>query len=504
MSLGAHRHTAAEKRIGQLLRGKWLLLRVIGLGGMGAVYEARHKNGKRVAVKMLHAHLAADPRVLRRFVREGYVANSLSHPSVVSIDDNDVDEEGNAFLVMELLFGESLEERRLRAGGSLRPSEVVPLFALLLDVLVLAGDQGIVHRDLKPENLFLHEDGTLRVVDFGLARAREVGASNLGAMTTSGELMGTPAFMAPEQAIGRWDLVDPRTDVWAAGATMFTVLAGRPVHDGGNIAQIIVSAATRTAPPLATLVPDVHPLLARVVDRALAFSKAERPDAREVLRDLVEAARALSIPLPPLPDRPAPASPPLSSLRPEMELDLDGDRDPPSATDASLPGRRSSSVASAPVAGRVSSAAAFAPTLASEPPPAPPSAQPSRGASSSGVAAHSRLPPARPGSAPVMILPVAILATLAGAAATAFLLRPVPPAREDARAIAVGRDLAPSTSASTPASSSAPSPVGPLPGNAAASASTAPVAKTAADASARKRIHVATDLDSELLLEKRK
>lgn len=413
-----HLHAQAEKKLGTLLRGKWRLERVLGVGGMGAVYEARHKNGKRVAVKILHAHLAAEPRVLKRFVREGYVANALQHPSVVSIDDNDIDEEGNAFLVMELLQGESLDERRQRAGGKLSQAEVLPLFAMLFDVLVVAGDRGIVHRDLKPENLFLHEDGSLRVVDFGLARAREVGLSVAGSLTNPDELLGTPAFMAPEQAIGRWDLVDARTDVWAASATLFTVLAGRPVHDGGSVPVLLVSAATKKAPPLASVAPEVHPLVAKLVDRGLTFSKAERPDARAVLADLVEAARALSVPLPDLPLRPAPSTPPPSTS-------VDDDDDPPLRSSL----RRQ--VSSAPPSTlhtaklrRSTGAEAYSPTLASTPPP-----DVRATSTATGLTAARGSSPSLQGSVPAVVVPVAIAATLIGAGVAALFLRPSPPAQ---------------------------------------------------------------------------
>jgi serine/threonine-protein kinase len=500
VSFESHLHAQAERKIGTLLRGKWRLERVLGVGGMGAVYEARHKNGKRVAVKMLHAHLAAEPRVLKRFVREGYVANALAHPSVVSIDDNDIDEHGNAFLVMELLRGESLEDRRLRAGGKLEASEVLPLFAMLLDVLVVASDQGIVHRDLKPENLFLHEDGSLRVVDFGLARAREVGLSAAGSMTNPDELLGTPAFMAPEQAIGRWDLVDPRTDVWAAGATMFTVLAGRAVHEGGSVPTLLVSAATKKAPPLASLVPTIHPAVARMVDRALTFSKADRPDARAVLADLIAAARALAIPLPDLPNRPPPASPPPSTPR-------DDDDDPVlGAAHGSLRRPAPSAAPPSDAARRTPTshdAMAYSPTLASVPPDGPTS----RG---TGVptTSSSQQPPSRRGaSTPAIVVPVALLATVAGAGVAVLFLRSAPPASPARPAPTMAAES--SASAVVPVS---PAPLGSLAPNGSASASASrtadvPASPSAAASSHKKRSKAGIDDQPETdssLLERRK
>src|SRR5262245_13793598 len=119
----------AESQIGRTLRGKWTLLRVIGMGGMAVVYEGVHRNGKHVAVKVLHPNRAADPRVRQRFLREGYAANRVGHPLVVTVDDDDVEEDGTTFLVMELLEGESLEARRRKLGGRLPPAEAIDLGA---------------------------------------------------------------------------------------------------------------------------------------------------------------------------------------------------------------------------------------------------------------------------------------------------------------------------------------------------------------------------------------
>ena len=309
----------ARARLGRVLAGKWRLDEVLGVGGMADVYAATHRNQKRVAIKMLHAHVAADRRTRARFLREGYLANSVEHPCVVTVDDDGEDEDGAAFLVMELLRGETVEDRRRAAGGKLAPDEVIRLATQLLDVLVVAHDRGIVHRDLKPENLFIVSGGSLKVLDFGLARLREPDGSH-GSLTQPEAVLGTPTFMAPEQAIGRWDLVDGRTDLWAVGATMARLLTGRHVHEGETVQQLLVLAATAHAKPLADGT-DVPAPLARVVDRALAFSRLDRhEDARAMLAALREAARALDVDLPEMPERPSPPRAPPS----------------PSSSDASL------------------------------------------------------------------------------------------------------------------------------------------------------------------------
>jgi len=147
-----------------------------------------------------------------------------------------------------------------------------------------------VHRDLKPENLFLTSEGRLKVLDFGIARLREQSRAT-GAGTRAGSVLGTPAFMAPEQALGRWNEVDQRTDIWAVGATAFTLLSGRFVHEAQTIQEQLVLSATRSAPPLRSVAPGVPEALAGVVDRALAFDRAHRfPDARLMRGALRQAA----------------------------------------------------------------------------------------------------------------------------------------------------------------------------------------------------------------------
>ena len=225
----------------------------------------------------------------RRFLSEGYAANAVKHPGVVSVLDDDVSEDGSAFLVMELLEGETLEARASRSG-CLPPSEVLPIAASLLEILGAAHAVGVVHRDIKPENVFLTLQGETKILDFGIARVRELSAGN--GRTQDGSAMGTPAFMPPEQARGRWDEVDHRTDLWAVGATMFTLLAGRPVHDGATVNEVLLSAMTNAAPLLSTVCPGVSASVAEAVDRALAFDKSDRwPDAATMLGAVRHAAR---------------------------------------------------------------------------------------------------------------------------------------------------------------------------------------------------------------------
>jgi serine/threonine-protein kinase len=280
----------ARQRVGSTLKDKWKLDALLGVGGMAAVYRATHRNRKTAAIKMLHAEYSANPEMRARFLREGYLANSVGHPAVVSVHDDDIAEDGSAFLVMDLLEGESVDERSQRKGGCLPLSEVLSVADQLLEVLVVAHEKDIVHRDIKPDNLFLTNDGTLRVLDFGIARVRELGSPS--STTQEGSLLGTPSFMAPEQARGRWSDVDSRTDLWAVAATMFYLLSGRPVHDAETPNEVIALAITQRPPQVATLLPELPACVAKVIDRGLSYEKEARfQDARE-MREAVWKAHA--------------------------------------------------------------------------------------------------------------------------------------------------------------------------------------------------------------------
>ncbi len=200
----------ARARVGSVVDDKWTIERLLGIGGMAAVYEARHRNGARAAVKVLHPHLSRHDDVRERFLREGYAANRVEHPGAVKVLDDDLISEGpdagTAYLVMELLEGVSLQER-IEQGTPVSELEFLRIAGSVLDVLVAAHGHGVVHRDLKPENLFLVRrskdddavDGPaiVKVLDFGLARLLQ-GKT----ITTYGLALGTPSFMSPEQPTG--------------------------------------------------------------------------------------------------------------------------------------------------------------------------------------------------------------------------------------------------------------------------------------------------------------
>jgi serine/threonine protein kinase len=282
------RVVGARARVGSVLNGKYRLDRVVGVGGMAAVYAATHlRNASRVAVKLLHPEMAADANVRARFLREGYAANSVEHPGTVRILDDDSTEDGAVFLVMELLEGETLDHRWERNGHRLGDREVARMIYKVLDILATAHDKGIIHRDIKPENLFLTRAGTVKLLDFGIARLIEAPVT----ATRPGGIVGTPAFMAPEQVLGK--VVDPQSDLYGVGATAFALLSKRYVHEADNAGEMMVIVGSRPARSLALVCPELPGALAAVFDRALRFEKSERwADARSMKSALGAAYRA--------------------------------------------------------------------------------------------------------------------------------------------------------------------------------------------------------------------
>lgn len=265
---------AARARVGQVLHDRWRLLRLLGVGGMGAVYEATGTSGERVAIKILHADLAALADARERFRREGYAASRLEHPGAVRVLEERSGDDELVYLVMELLEGDTVERRRLRLGGKFPLEEALIIADRTLDVLAAAHSKAIIHRDIKPENLFITAEGALKVLDFGIARLREGPQSQHA--TRTGSAMGTPAFMPPEQALGQWDRVSERTDVWAVGATLFKLLSGRDPHEAPTVNQLLLAIMTKPVVPLASVSPKTPSKIAKVVDKALAFDPKKR------------------------------------------------------------------------------------------------------------------------------------------------------------------------------------------------------------------------------------
>jgi serine/threonine protein kinase len=279
--------TLAAARVGTTLCHKWTLEKLLGVGGMAAVYVASHKIGRREAIKILHREVAQQPDMLARFEQEAHAVNRFQHPGAVEIRDIDVAEDGSPFLVMELLAGESLGER-VRRLGDLPLDEILRLTDDLLDVLAAAHARGIIHRDIKLDNLFVQTDGRLKVLDFGIARIRD--GVPLKMRTRAGATLGTAPYMPPEQIKGLE--IDARADLFAVGATMFRLIAKRRIHEAKTETEMLLKMASLPAPPLLSVAPETPPGVGQVVDRALRFDREQRyPDALTMQSD-VRAVRA--------------------------------------------------------------------------------------------------------------------------------------------------------------------------------------------------------------------
>ncbi|WP_437791022.1 serine/threonine protein kinase [Sorangium sp. So ce693] len=283
-------------RIGTVLRGKWRIDSLIGVGGMAAVYEATHRIGRRCAIKILHPEIAVSKELRARFEQEALAVNQLGHPAAVNVLDIDTSEDGSPFLVMELLDGESLGKRAHGSGG-IEERELLRVVSTVLEVLEVAHGLGIVHRDIKPDNLFLTSSGGVKVLDFGIARMQQ-GGSNVH--TRTGAMLGTIPYMSPEQLTG--GQIDGRADVFAVGATMFRILAKRRVHEGSMESELLIKMATQPAPALRTVAPSVSPEVCAIVDRALAFDPSRRyPTARAMREDIERVLGANATPHAPAP-----------------------------------------------------------------------------------------------------------------------------------------------------------------------------------------------------------
>lgn len=282
---------AVRARVGRAVcGGRYSIEDVLGVGGMAAVYAGTHRNGRKVAIKFLHPELSRRADIRKRFIREGQAANAVEHAGVVAVIDDDVAEDGSAFLVMERLEGKSLEQLWQNLDRRLPARAVLAIGREICDVLAVAHRAGIYHRDLKPENLFLTNDGKLKVLDFGLAHLRDAARPK---ETHTGMVFGTPAFMPPEQASGETSKIDARTDLWAVGATLFTLLSGELVHRGETAQHFVMLAAMEPARSLALVMPHAHPALVDIVDRALCREKDARWQTATDMRDAIVSAMDL-------------------------------------------------------------------------------------------------------------------------------------------------------------------------------------------------------------------
>lgn len=284
----ADRRARAEARVGQTLDGRWELEGLCGLGGMACVYRARGPAGGTAAIKLLDEREPGDEQQRERFFREARLMSRVDHPGAVHLVETGVTEAGRPFYAMELLEGWEISRLLKRRRGPFPIATALKLACHTLDVLESYHRAGVLHLDIKPGNLFMARRGRIKLIDFGLARERTSGVR--GVEWGPGERAGTPAYMAPEQAVADDALIGPETDVFAVGATLFEMLTGSPIREVGEGDDGFVLAARGSTPMVGELAPELPEPVRAVVDRALARKPADRWASAAAMRDAVDAA----------------------------------------------------------------------------------------------------------------------------------------------------------------------------------------------------------------------
>jgi eukaryotic-like serine/threonine-protein kinase len=273
--------------------GDYKLVAELGRGSMGVVYLAENgRTARRVAIKVLMPQLSQNAEALRRFANESRATSRIRHPGIVEILEFQPGDSGRAYIVMELLEGETLGER-LRRVGTFGWPDACAIAAQVADALAAAHDQGIVHRDLKPENVFLVADATaggtvpaVKVLDFGIARLVET--ESAARLTMRGTLLGTPEYISPEQAAGS-DEVDHRADIYALGCILVEMLSGRPPYVFTGIQELLIAHRYRRIPALSAQIAALPSWLGDLLGRMVSKEPADRPSS---MREIGQALRA--------------------------------------------------------------------------------------------------------------------------------------------------------------------------------------------------------------------
>ncbi|MEU9018888.1 Stk1 family PASTA domain-containing Ser/Thr kinase [Actinomadura sp. NPDC048394] len=273
--------SVADPLVGQVLDGRYRIESRIARGGMATVYVARDiRLDRTIAIKVMHAGLASDEDFVARFIGEAKAAAALSHPNVVAVYDQRSDGE-HVFLVMEYVPGRTLRDA-LTELGRLGPRSALEIMQPVLAALGAAHRAGLVHRDVKPENVLICEDGTIKVADFGLARAESASK-----MTKTGMIIGTVGYLAPEQVLQ--GTADVRSDVYAAGIMLFELLTGHLPHQADTPLAVAYKHVNEVVPPPSSVVPGIPRRVDELVTDATSHDPARRPeDANQYLAEVAE------------------------------------------------------------------------------------------------------------------------------------------------------------------------------------------------------------------------
>jgi serine/threonine protein kinase/Tfp pilus assembly protein PilF len=278
-----------QDMVGKVIDGKYEVLDLIGAGGMSAVFKAFHMDMDRiVAIKFVQGDGQADAETMRRFKREARAASLLNHPNVITVYDYGTTEEGHAYLTMDFLHGHSLQQV-IRQEGVLSSKRALNIFLQVCKALSHAHEHGVVHRDLKPGNIMListsDEEDFVKIIDFGIAKVSNPVKKQSGELTQTGQVVGSPTYMAPEQLLG--DPVDARTDIYAFGCVMYECLTGRTPFDGDTVFSVMHQHISDPPPPISEVNPNVEvpQELAQTVMQCLEKEPGKRFQTMKELRE---------------------------------------------------------------------------------------------------------------------------------------------------------------------------------------------------------------------------
>ena len=274
-----------DPKVGMVLQDRYRIVRKIGEGGMGAVYEGEHVLIKRrVAIKCLHSQFATNPEIVARFHREALAATSIGHQNIIEVTDMGRFDDGSVFMVLEFLLGRDWSDD-IDGTGAQPLGKTLHILDQVCDALTAAHAKGIIHRDLKPENIYLIERGDdpdfVKVLDFGISKFKDSAGGGKG-MTQTGTTLGTPYYMAPEQAQGKKD-IDNRADIYSLGVILFQALTGQYPFDDESYPMLVLKICTEPPPPLRMYRPDLPEELELLIGKLLAKDPNDRfPDCQSL------------------------------------------------------------------------------------------------------------------------------------------------------------------------------------------------------------------------------
>jgi hypothetical protein len=274
---------------GEIIDSKYRIVRLIGEGGMGAVYEGENTRiHRRVAIKILHSGVAEQSEAVARFEREAQAAGRIGSEHIVEVLDLGTLPNGERYMVMEFLDGESLGQR-IKTRGMLAPGELCPIAHQLMEALAAAHSAGIIHRDLKPDNVFLLKSrggkaDFVKLVDFGISKFNQLSGDSGFSMTRTGAVMGTPYYMAPEQAKGARDL-DHRVDIYACGVILYEALTGQVPFNADTFNELLFKIVLEEPRPLHEFLPNLDAGFAAIVNKAMLRDPGQRFQTAQEFRD---------------------------------------------------------------------------------------------------------------------------------------------------------------------------------------------------------------------------